>query len=434
MEKVRFPKHPVDTSRSNLICFLLYNYGSYLETYDNEKDSYGIFKNGLEFAISMLGEINMFSNMFQDKLNKPIYSNLKKEYYLGAYGSINNTKSIDSCNVSCVTKTLDKSDYCEDLLSRHLRKRSTGRISLTKKSLGSANSPVNFPKRDEGSLFKVIEKVEKNSLEDSLVSGITNTDNSDIIKTEDNKSFSMDNCKIEIKATNETTTDKGESFNTIIETQDNVVKKQLHTENIKSSTIDNTVRKTSRLKQLFSMATTASSNNLLTINKKNSINSTPKIMSIFDRGLSFLKKKSSMIVSPSVSLYHEVMSSIDHNEIPMSKEDVPLTSIDQYMKRKCYTQFVSHLTMQKNFENLTGTYIPKVIKITPDDIKSDDEYVAQPFFHEDQRLELNGKKVEKKELLKFNLGKQLVYNRGVFSHICNEIDYKYFEDENNCKL
>jgi hypothetical protein len=407
LDKVRHPKVNQDMNKINLICHLLVNYGAFLESYEGVKESYDIFKSGLEFSLSLLGELSVYTSIFKDKLKNPIYQHLKKDY--SKYASIGDSEYCDSSNVSVITKSLDG----EDLLSRYLKKRSTKKVTIRQ---SRDNSPNNTPKPE---IIK-IDKMDKN-LEDSLVSGITNTENSEI-KADDNKSFSMDNCQIEIK------TVEAENLNTIIENESemSVIKKTNLTDN-KSSTIENT-KKPSRLKQLFSMVTTSSSTKLGSLNKRNSIRETPKIKSLFDKKLSFLKKKSTMLTEP--SMYHEVMTTIDNNEIPLAQEDVPVISIDQSVRRQSYQNFVTKLSEQSNFKRLTGKELPSVVKINSN-FKTSDDYIAEPYYAEDQRPELKGKKVERKDFLKYNFGRQLLMGRNIFYHITNEIDYKFFDEENN---
>jgi hypothetical protein len=427
---MKHPKIPVNQNKVNLICFLLYNYGSFLESYDGEKESYNIFKMGLEFGLSLLGDINLYTNMFKSKLNGPIYNDIKRYFALN-YASITNSESRDSSNLTN-TKSIDKSIEHEDLLTRHLRRFKPKKLSLTK-HLQINNSPKS-KKESSKRILEQAESFEKTSSEESLAnsmvssagSSITHNDNlPSVTRNEGDRSISIDNYKIEIKGEDN---QHDLSVETIVERQEKIILRNPKPDDRKSCTIDNTKKKTSRLKELFSMAA-GSSKSVSTVTKRNSINSIPKLMSIFDKTNNWRKStKTDSAFKPlksEVSPYHEVMNSIEPDDFHLSSYQKPIADLNEAVKKENYDNFVNNLSETQNIRNITGANdipprkkisnilkieVPEPTKATPPENKN------------------------KKDLIINHFGKNLIHESGILEdYITNEVEYKYFELENSSK-
>jgi hypothetical protein len=445
MEKIKNPRIISDLNKVNLICFLLYNFGVYIEKYENEKESYKLFKKGLEFSVSLLGDINLYTTMFKNKLNSQVYSDIKREHMYGGCETITNSISRDSSNLSATnTKSIDKSDDYEDLLSKQLKKYPPKKFTL--KEHLEMTSPKSNRALYQQETYIEPEKCEtfhKVNLEDSYISVKSGLETS-VNKVDDNKSFTMDNFKIEIKQGG---TDTSKSVDVSVETivdknidiDTKIVKGKKDEDNRKSSTIDNThsLKKPSRLKELFSMAA-GSTINAPKPNKRNSINERPKILSIFEHKFSKRKQLTeqlSGIESPMKerSKYHELMDNIEEDAINLSGYNKELSTINDAVKKENYSKFISKVsgTMGRltGFQAFNNTY--KIISTLEDEAQYQH---ADTFYIKDERPEINGKKVDKADFLLKQIGKNLLYKTDFLhpkTYITNEMIYKYFEDENN---
>jgi hypothetical protein len=423
------PRYNLDNNKINFICYLLHNYGVYLEHYENEKDSYSIFKTGLEFALSLLGDVNLYTGMFRARLSNPIYQDAKK-FYFANYGSLTHSESRDSSNLTN-TKSIDnKSIENEDLLSKSLKRVKPKKLSL-RKHLEMNNSPPSKENSNNNLITTEKKHTDRSDISYSMISAITHSERSDLgFKTDDSKNVSIDNFKIEIKTGEETQ----QSVETIVQRPNDITIKPIAEER-KSNTIDNVPKKTtSRLKELFSMAV-GSSSSIGPVRKRNSINNTPKLAALFDKLGSIKKKPTSQNVTTSkfkeISQYHEVMNSIDHTEhsdLQLSSFFIQVTPIDQAVKQENYNNFVEKFAESANIEKLTGL---------PHKIKPKEEPLPSEPNQKDMRIEINGKKYSTKDILKNQLGKKLLYETGKLydnNVIINEIDYKICEDNNNCRI
>jgi hypothetical protein len=427
---MRYPKIAIDVNKVTLICFLLYNYGSVLESYENEKESYNIFKTGLEFSLSLLGDINLYTSMFKSKLSSPIYNDIKK-YSVPSYVSITNSESSSNMtNTKSLDKSLDKSFDHEDLLTKQLRRYNPKKLSLTK-HLQINNSPKSKKESSKKLEAEKVESFEKN-IEDSIISNITHnsviTSNSNSVRTvndnlevaQNDKGFSIDNYKIEIKGEENV---HEMSVETIVERHaENIVIRNQHPDK-KSSTIDNIKKKPSRLKELFSMA--AGSSKSVNLNKHNSINSLPKILTIFEKGTRKGLKTDSTFksVQKEVNMYHEVMNSIDHDNFHISSYLKQMRTLSEAVKKEHYDNFVSNLSETPEIKKFTG-----IEDITP---KKKTSYKLK--LDASDNIKQN-KKISKKDLIINHFGKNLVHESGILypeNFIANQIEYRFFEDENN---